>query len=91
VPRPTPKLEDHPLPAVRDLFNLFAVTLHSGGRSATRNLRTRHAVVTGAHTHGMFCLLKANTITLPQQGHEDIIPYPFKIIIHRSSHYRLYD
>jgi hypothetical protein len=27
--RPTPKLEDHPLSAVRDcLFNIFAVTLH---------------------------------------------------------------
>ena len=27
-PRPTPKLEDHPLPAVRDcLLNIFAVTL----------------------------------------------------------------
>jgi hypothetical protein len=29
VPRPTPKLEDHPLSAVRDcLFNIFAATLH---------------------------------------------------------------
>jgi hypothetical protein len=29
VPRPTPKLEDHPLPAVRDyLFSIFAATLH---------------------------------------------------------------
>jgi hypothetical protein len=29
APRPTPKLEDHPLSAVRDcLFNLFAATLH---------------------------------------------------------------
>jgi hypothetical protein len=28
-PRPTPKLEDHPLSAVRDcLFNVFAATLH---------------------------------------------------------------
>jgi hypothetical protein len=31
--RPTPKLEDHPLTAVRDcLFNIFAATLVSGGR-----------------------------------------------------------
>ena len=45
--RPTPKLEDHPSSAVRDcLFNLFAATLHIGGRSSNRNLRTRHAVVT---------------------------------------------
>jgi hypothetical protein len=29
APRPTPKLEDHPLSAVRDcLFNIFAATLH---------------------------------------------------------------
>ena len=50
APRPTPKLEDHPLLAVQDcLFNLFAATVHIGGRSSIRNLRTRHAVVTGAH------------------------------------------
>jgi hypothetical protein len=29
APRPTPKVEDHPLSAVRDcLFNIFAATLH---------------------------------------------------------------
>jgi hypothetical protein len=29
APRPTPKLEDHPLSAVRDcLFSIFAATLH---------------------------------------------------------------
>ena len=50
APRPTPKLEDHPLSAVHDcLFNLFAATLHIGGRSSIRNLRMRHAVVTGTH------------------------------------------
>ena len=33
--------------AVRDcLFNTFAATLHTGGRSSNRNLRTRHVVVT---------------------------------------------
>jgi hypothetical protein len=38
------------LSAVHDcLFNLFAATLHIGGRSSIRNLRTRHAVVTGTH------------------------------------------
>ena len=54
APRPTPKLEDHLLSAVRDcLFNIFAATLHFGGRSSIRNLRTRHAVVTGTHlSHG---------------------------------------
>jgi len=50
APRPTPKLEDHPLSAVRDCsFNILAATLHIGGRSSIRNLRTRHAVVTGTH------------------------------------------
>jgi len=50
APRPTTKLEDLPLPAVRDcLFNIFAATLHIGGRSTIRSLRTYHAVVTGAH------------------------------------------
>jgi len=50
APRPTTKLEDHPLSAVHDcLFNLFTATLHKGGRSSIRNLRTRHAVVTGTH------------------------------------------
>ena len=54
APRPTPKLEDHPLSTVRDcLFNIFAATLHIGGRSSIRNLRTRHAVVTGTRlSHG---------------------------------------
>ena len=48
VRRPNPKLEDHPLSAVLDcLFNIFAVTLHTGGRSSIRNLRTRHAMFTG--------------------------------------------
>ena len=47
---PTPKLENHPLSAVRDcLFSIFAATLHIGGRSSIRNLRTRHAVVTETH------------------------------------------
>ena len=47
---PTPKLEDHPSSAVRNcLFNVFAATLIIGGRSSIRNLRTRHAVVTGTH------------------------------------------
>ena len=46
--RPNPKLENHPLSAVRDcLFSIFAAPLHTAGRSFVRNLRTRHAVVTG--------------------------------------------
>jgi len=50
TPRPTPKLEGHPLSTVRDcLFNIFAATLHIGGRSSIHNLRTPHALVTGTH------------------------------------------
>jgi hypothetical protein len=46
APRPTPKLENHPLSAVRDcLFNIFAATLLSAGRSSIRNPRTRLAEV----------------------------------------------
>ena len=61
TPRPTLKLEDHPLSAARDcLFNIFAATLHIGGRSSNRNLRTRHAMVTGTHSSlnhlGIHCL-----------------------------------
>jgi hypothetical protein len=45
---PTSKLEDCPLSALRGcLFNIFAATLHIGGRSSIRNLRTRYAVMTG--------------------------------------------
>ena len=37
----------YPLSAVRDcLFNILAAI---GGRSSIRNLRTRHAVLTGTH------------------------------------------
>jgi hypothetical protein len=44
-----PKQEDHPLLDFRDcLFNIFTATLHIGGRSSIRNLRTRHAVMTGS-------------------------------------------
>jgi len=49
APRPTPKLEGHPLSTVRDcLFNVFAATLHFGDRSLMHNLRMRHAVVIGS-------------------------------------------
>ena len=33
----------------RCLFNLFTATLHKGGSSSVRKLRTRHDVVTGTH------------------------------------------
>jgi hypothetical protein len=45
APRPTSKLDDHPLLVVRDcLFSIFTVTIED--RSSTPNLRTRNAVVT---------------------------------------------
>jgi len=48
APRPTPTLEDHTLSAVCDwLFSILTATLHIGGCSSIRNLRMRHAVVTG--------------------------------------------
>ena len=71
APRPTTKLEDHTLSAVRDcLFNLFAATLHIGGRSSIRNLRTRHDVVTGTHKHSFFFkyLNSKNIIASPGYG-----------------------
>ena len=47
---PNPQAGGPPLVGCPDcLFNLFAATLHKGGRSSIRNLRTRHAVVTGTH------------------------------------------
>jgi hypothetical protein len=50
APRPTAKLEDHRLSAVRCcLFNIFEVALHIEGRTSIRNLMTLHATVTGTH------------------------------------------
>jgi len=51
--RPTPKLEDHSLSAIRYcLLNLLAFTLHFGGRSSIRNPRTHHSLVKGSTLHG---------------------------------------
>jgi hypothetical protein len=56
APRPTLRLEVHPLLAVRDgLLNIFAATLHIGGRSSIRNPRKRHAVVGGTHLSRLLC------------------------------------
>jgi hypothetical protein len=55
APCPTPKLEYHPLLALCIcLINIFAGTLHIGGRSSVHNLRTRHAVLTGTHLSWCF-------------------------------------
>ena len=65
APRPTSKLEEHPLSAVREcLFNIFAATLHIGDRSSILNLRTPRAPVTGTHlSHGL--LTATNLILIP--------------------------
>jgi hypothetical protein len=50
APRPTPRLEDHTLSAVRDcLFNIFAATLHSLRPFSHSETSSRHAMVTGTH------------------------------------------
>jgi hypothetical protein len=41
--RPTPKLKDHPLSALRHLFNIFPAVWEAV--SSIRNLRTRHVAV----------------------------------------------
>ena len=48
-----PQLEDHPLSAVCGcLFNTFASALHIGDCYSLRDVRTRHAMVTGVTYHG---------------------------------------
>ena len=62
VPRPTPKLEDHPLSAVRDwLFNIFATTLHIGSRY--EHNETRH---TARHTLRLSTNQANTTVASPQ-------------------------
>ena len=64
APRPTPKLEDHPSSAVSDcLFIFFAATLLIGDRSSIRNLRTRHAVVTGTHYKQLLTLISHERVS----------------------------
>jgi hypothetical protein len=51
APRPTTKLEDHPLSAFRDyLCIIFAAAFHIIDRCSIRNLRTRHSVATGTNS-----------------------------------------
>jgi hypothetical protein len=71
APRPTPKLEDQPLSTVRDcLFNIFAATLHIGGRSCIRNPRTRPAVVTGTHLQHGYLPLTLDFVHLNLESRE---------------------
>jgi hypothetical protein len=46
APRPTPKLEDHPLSFVRGcLFNIFAANFQLEAVPTIRNPRTRHVQI----------------------------------------------
>jgi hypothetical protein len=66
TPRPTPKLEDHPLSALRDcLFNIFAATLHIEGCFSLHNLRTCHALGTGTHFSWLIGLTQFKFPTAP--------------------------
>jgi hypothetical protein len=49
APRPTSKLEDHPLLAAREYLVYSQLPSITGGHSSMCNLRTCHAMVTGAH------------------------------------------
>jgi len=69
APRPTTKLGDHSLTAVRDcLFNTFAVTLHRGARTSIRNLRKLYVMVTGIHLSWQKChILRKFLLTLGER------------------------
>jgi hypothetical protein len=75
APRPTHKLEDHPLSAVRDcLFNIFKAILCIGSHSSICNLRTRHVVVRGTHLTSLLMILKhvyqdlISDVSIPSNG-----------------------
>jgi uncharacterized Zn-finger protein len=72
APRPTPKLEDHPLSAVRNcLFNTFAAALQSWRASPpSANLSTRYALV---------------TMDPPNMNFNCYTNFNFKFISHRKS------
>jgi hypothetical protein len=50
APRLTPKVEDPPCRLSATAYSMYSqLPSITGGRSSIRNLRTRHAVVTGSH------------------------------------------
>ena len=66
APRPTLKLEDHPLSAVRDcvLFSIFAAVLHMGSRSSIRALPwwqgpTYHGIYIYIYIYIYICISRA--------------------------------
>ena len=71
APHPNSKLEDHPLSAVCDfIFNIFAATLHIEDRCSIRNLRTRHALVTGNHLTRFLYRVRHKYLTIWQHSCE---------------------
>jgi hypothetical protein len=95
--RPTPKLEDHTFSAVRvGLFNVLAATLHIGGRSSIRNLRTRHVMVTGTHISRTKAVFAPEMFLAPSSGWKRKAACSFEMVVtqyqttrpHVSSHRR---
>jgi hypothetical protein len=96
APRPSPKQEDQPLSALRDcIFNIFAATLHIGGRSSIRNLRPRNAVVTAPHTGNnnqlidlvinivkTRCRCKFRPVSVYMSSFLEILRNPFPTLLH---------
>jgi hypothetical protein len=81
-----PPMEGHPMSASRDcLFNIFAATLHTGGRSSIRNLRTRNAVLKG--THLSWSLLSSSVIIPVTQSLAAHSTVWFSISVVRKCHY----
>jgi hypothetical protein len=61
APRPTPKLEDHPLSASVAVYSMYSqLPSIAGGHSSIRDPRTRHSVVTGAHQTWMKQVIQIN-------------------------------
>jgi len=77
APHPTPKLEDHPLSAIRQcLFDIFAATFHIGGHSSICNLRMYHAAVTRTRLSRAMRICVQITpgihdIHIPESGHRN--------------------
>jgi hypothetical protein len=75
APRPTHKLEDHPLSALHEcLFDIFTGTLHIVGHFSIHNRRTRHAVVTGTRLSQEVHTVKKNREDM-QEAMIDCIKY----------------
>jgi hypothetical protein len=59
----SPKLEYHSSAVCDCLFNIFAATLHIGGRFSIHNLRMHHVLVTGNHLSCLYSYYDGFIIT----------------------------